>query len=97
MVKPIRSKSGRYVALIPEPPADGFSVTVTAFGVAAFNASWPCSRLKEKRTRFEFSANGDLVDITGKQPDGEELLALSHDAQAFGEKCKQRLTRPAPT
>jgi hypothetical protein len=96
MVKKIRGKSGRYVAIIPDPPADGFSVAVTAFGVAAFNASWPCSRLKEKRTRFEFSANGDLVDIVGKQPDGEELLALSNDAQAFGEKCKRKLSTPKP-
>src|SRR4051812_7096437 len=86
LVKRFRSKSGRYIALIPDSPADGFSVVVTLWGVEAFNSTWPCSRLKPRPTRFEFAGNGDLIDIVGKQPDGEELLALSHDAQEFGER-----------
>ena len=92
----IRSRSGKYIALIPDPPADGFSVVVTQWGVEAFNASWPCSRLKERPVRFEFAGNGDLVDIVGRQTDGEELLALSEDAQKFGEKCKLKRNGLAP-
>lgn len=86
-----RSKSGRFIALIPDPPAEGFSVVATRWGVEYFNFNWPCSRLREQPVRFEFAANGDLIGIDGRQPDGEELLALSHDAQAFGERCKRRL------
>ena len=96
-MKRVRSRSGRYIALLPDPPATGLSVVVTVWGVAAFNATWPCSRLKERATRFEFAGNGDLVDIVGSQPDGEELLALSQDAQTFGERCKQKLRGPNPT
>jgi hypothetical protein len=91
-----RSKGGRFIALIPERPATGFSVVVTRWGVEHFNLNWPCSRLRERPVRFEFGENGDLVDVVGKQPDGEELLALSHDAQAFGERCKRRLNTPGP-
>lgn len=97
LVSRFKSKSGKYIALIPDTSDTGFSVVVTAWGVAAFCAGWPCSRLKERPTRFEYSSNGDLVDIPhGNQPDGPELLALSEDAQEFGEKCKAKLRKPAP-
>jgi hypothetical protein len=96
MVNRIRSKSGRFIALIPAAPAEGFSVVATALGITHFNSRWPCSRLRESPVRFEFAGNGDLVDVVGKQPDGEDLLALSHDAQEFGEKCKRRLGSPKP-
>jgi hypothetical protein len=53
--------------------------------------------LRERPTRFDFAGNGDLVDIVGKQPDGPELLALSEDAQAFGEKYRAKMKGPTPT
>jgi hypothetical protein len=90
-----RSKSGRFIALIPEATETGFRVVATRSGVEHFNSRWPSSRLKPRPTRFEFAANGDLIDIPfGNQPDGEELLSLSHDAQEFGERCKRRLLTP---
>lgn len=85
----VRSKSGRFIALLPES-GRGFVVVATANGVESFNSRWPCSRLRVRPVRFEFASNGDLVDIIGTQPDGEELLALSQDAQEFGEKCTAR-------
>lgn len=90
----VRSKSGRFIALLPETLQGGFSVVATADGVGMFNNSWPCSRLPERAVRFEYASNGDLVDIWPEMPDGEELLALSHDAQEFGEGCiARRATR----
>lgn len=97
MTTRVRSKSSRFIALLPDPPADGFSVVATLWGVEAFNSCWPSSRLRPRPIRFEFARNGDLIDITGgKQPDGEELLALSQDAQAFGEWCQGRESSPGP-
>ena len=96
-MKRFRSQSCRYIALVPDHQDAGFSVVVTAWGVAAFNALWPCSRLKEKPIRFEFAGNGALVDIPfGGETDGEELLALSHDAQAFGERCRRKVFASGP-
>jgi hypothetical protein len=59
----------------------------------AFNSTGPCSRLGPKPTRFEYAGNGDLVDIPGKQPDGEELLALSEAGvvQAEVQRAKLRI------
>ena len=91
----LKSKSGRFIALIPATLQGGFSVVVTANGVGSFNASWPCSRLRERPVRFEYASNGDLVDIMGTQPDGEELLALSQDAQEFGDACIERRRKVA--
>ncbi len=88
----VHSKSGRYIALLPESLTGGFSVVVTANGVSSFKSSWPCSRLGTQPIRFEFAANGDLIDVSTDR-DGEDLLALSQDAQEFGEKCiARRLT-----
>lgn len=89
------SKSDKYIALIPREALDptaraiGFSVVVTADGVSSFKASWPCSQLGEQPIRFEFASNGDLVDVSTDR-DGDDLLALSQDAQEFGEKVIER-------
>ena len=91
-MKRYHSKSGRFIALIPEQPATGFSVVVTADGVIWFKSSWPCSRMGSGPVRFEFSANGDLVDIS-RDWDGEDVLALSQDAQEFGEHCINKFGR----
>lgn len=62
-----------------------FGVSVSAAEVETFNRRWPCSRLRGAYW-FEFDKrNGDLVDGRG-HGDGEEHLALSHDAQRFGER-----------
>lgn len=91
----VHSKSGRFIALLPDSLQGGFSVVVTEGGVCSFKASWPCSRLPERPIRFEFASNGDLVDIVGTGYDGEDMLALSQDAQSFGDRametrCKAR-------
>lgn len=50
--------------------------------IAAFNLSWPCSKLRSTRAYwFEFATNGDLVDTdVPQQDDGDEALALSYEA-----------------
>jgi hypothetical protein len=53
------------------------------------------SRLKERRGRVQFDSIGNLVKITGKQPDGVELLALRQDAQEFGERCLRKVRAPS--
>jgi len=96
-MKRIKSKSGRFIALVGAKNQN-YSVCVTAAAVEAFCDSWPCSRLPHHQPiRFEFQPNGDLVDIdnsfwwkggfgtgTGCDYDGEDLLALSQDASNFG-------------
>jgi hypothetical protein len=96
LVNRIRSKSGKFIALIHENPDYGFSVVATKWAVAAFIASWPCSKLQTQPVRFEFDTGGNLVDISPEQVDGADLLALSHDAQEFGEKCKRKLATLNP-
>lgn len=89
----VHAKSGKFIALLPADLSKpcGFRVVVTANGVGAFKSSWPCSRLKEQPIVFEYASNGDLVDIGwSNQPDGDDLLALSQDAQEFAEKCIER-------
>lgn len=86
----VHSKSGRYIALLPDSLMGGFSVVVTESGVSAFNASWPCSRIPCRPIRFEFEANGDLAGIVGTNRDGEEMLALSQNAQEFGELAMEK-------
>lgn len=62
-----------------------------------FKRSWPCHGLPDElhSISFEFAGNGALIDIeafddTGKpldsaEFDGPALLALSQDAQKFGD------------
>ena len=96
----VHSKSGRFIALLPDDLQGGFSVVVTADGVASFAASWPCNHIPERKGeyggycpfRFEFAGNGDLVDMV---PDiggdaGEAILALSQDAQEFGDRALEK-------
>lgn len=70
-----------------------YTVTVTRNEVDQFARRWPGSGLSAKPVTFQFDKrNGDLVDtndqVNHPHADGAALVALSHDAQAYG---KQRL------
>jgi hypothetical protein len=94
-----RSKSGRFIALVPDNGIGSFACVATSEGVSHLASRWPCNGIPQRKEpswgycpiRFEFEANGDLVDMN-PQLDGEAILALSQDAQAFAEKMieKQR-------
>jgi hypothetical protein len=59
-------------------------VRISREGVAAFNARWPGSSLRDRAYWFEFDARGDLIDVdVPEQDDGPAALAMSQDAQAF--------------
>ena len=59
-------------------------VRVSRSEVAEFNASWPCSRLRDRSYWFEFDRHGDLVDTDlPEQDDGPEATALADMAQEF--------------
>jgi hypothetical protein len=65
-----------------------FQVAVPVGDVSDFNRGWPCSNIPVKAIAFTFdSRNGDLVDIEPDSSsfDGDALVALSHDAQEYGE------------
>ena len=68
-----------------------YSVSVSASEVDDFKQSWPCSNLPEKPIWFQFDKkNGDLVDMKPSNWEerfdcGPALLALSGDAQKYGE------------
>ena len=72
-----------------------FSVTVTSTEVYAFARHWPCFGSDDAVT-FQFEKDsGDLVDILPEgredKSDGTGLVALSKDAQAYGEaQMRQR-------
>lgn len=89
------SKSGRFIALLPDDLTGGYSVVATSDGVASFAASWPCNGLPVRTAggyppiRFDFAANGDLVDVS-LESDSEALGALSEDASNFGSKVLDR-------
>ncbi len=85
----VHSKSGKFIAILPDTLTGSFDVCVTANGVAAMRVSWPCSRLPDRPIRFGFAANGDLVDVSTGY-DGEDILALSQDAQEFGERVLEK-------
>lgn len=66
-----------------------YSVTVSAWEVDNFKASWPCSNLPDHSIWFQFDKrNDDLVDIKpdSEDFDGPDLTALSQAAQAHGKK-----------
>ena len=87
------SKSGNYIALIH---ADSFSVIVTSWGVSSFNNSWPGSQFSgDNPIRFDYESNGDLAGVS-TSIDGAEVLALSEDAQAFGEKMRAKYEKNPP-
>lgn len=96
-MKRYRSKSGKYVALIPDPPAEVFSVIVTAWGVAAFNAGWPCSKLKERKVTFSYTGNGDLVDIVGRQQMGLNYWRSARMLKDLGSSASRRPDNRCPT
>ena len=65
-----------------------YNVVVSRREVEIFKRSYPCSGLPDRAITFQFDKrNGDLVDIWPNSHtfDGSGLVALSHDAQAYGE------------
>lgn len=60
-------------------------VIVTRDGIAAFNARWPGSNLRDSRSYwFEFDDTRDLVDTdTPEQDDGAAAAALAEDCAAY--------------
>lgn len=64
---------------------DSLKVIVSRAGIAAFNAQWPCSKLRATRSYwFEFDASGDLIDTDcPESDDGPESVALADDCKAF--------------
>jgi hypothetical protein len=60
-------------------------VIVSCDDVAAFNAQWPCSTLRDSRHYwFEFDADGNLVDCdVPEHDDGPAAVAMADDARAF--------------
>lgn len=68
-----------------------YSVSVSAVEVEAFKESWPCSGLPDRSIWFQFDKrNDDLVDMRPSNIDGDDALALSRDAQAYG-KAKLKI------
>lgn len=64
-----------------------FRVTVSRDEVADFKRRWPNSGLPTRAVSFTYDKeNGDLVDLAPFEMDGEASLALSEDAQKYGEK-----------
>jgi hypothetical protein len=77
-----------------------YRVTVAADEVEAFAASWPGFTLSG-RIAFTFdSRNGDLVEIHGYGSagtnDSDALVALSRDAQSYGERKRRAFRRDHP-
>ena len=68
-------------------------VTVSAAEVAAFRASWPCSGLPDTSIGFTFDHQWDLVDMSPDNVDGEAVLALSHTAEAYGQRKTKQDTK----
>lgn len=58
------ASSGKFIAIVTIDGTGGYTVIVTRDGVDDFTGDWPCSHLRGP-IRFEFAANGDLVDIRG--------------------------------
>lgn len=69
-----------------------YSVTCSRDDIRDFVSSWPCCGIPDERPiTFQFEkSNGDLVDIEGTDYDGADLVALSEDAQRYGEKRMQK-------
>ena len=63
-------------------------VIVSRDEVAAFRASWPCCKLRDRSYWFEFDDGGSLVDTdVPEQDDGPEASALADDAKKFLEEA----------
>lgn len=73
-------RENKYLSLIAPT-----KVHVSAEGITAFNARWPCSELRDTRSYwFEFSADGDLIDTDQpEQDDGAAALALVEDCKTW--------------
>jgi hypothetical protein len=72
-----------------------YRVAVSAEEVYQFNTRWPCSELSANHgLSFTFDKrNGDLVDHNARQfEDGSALVALSQDAQKYGEAQLKKRT-----
>lgn len=63
-----------------------FRVTVSADEVYEWSKRWPCSGLHGAISFTFDKRNGDLVDVAHPgSEDGAALVALSQDAQRYGE------------
>lgn len=59
-------------------------VIVSRDDIAAFNARWPCSTLRDRSYWFEFDRDENLIDTdTPEQDDGPAAAALSSDCQEW--------------
>ena len=75
-------------------PTHGFNVSFSANEVDDFKSTWPCSGLPSGSITFCYDSRGDLVDILPDRMarcDGADLLALSHEGNAY---AARRLGRP---
>lgn len=65
----------------------GFRVVVSIDDVRRFKSVWPASGIPTRSMWFDFNKDrGDLVDTNAPDAgDGSALLALSEDAQKYGE------------
>ena len=66
-------------------------VRVSEVGITLFNATWPCSELRSKRSYwFEFDESGDLIDVdVPESDDGPAAAALADDCKAWMEDGRQ--------
>jgi hypothetical protein len=71
----------------------GRKVFVPPANVAAFNATWPCSTLRDSRAYwFEFDHDGNLIDCdVPEHDDGPAAAAMADDCRAylFDDTCPQ--------
>lgn len=66
-----------------------YTVMLSTHDVDVFKRSYPCSGIPSRPISFQFDKrNGDLVDVTPDSGafDGPGLVALSQDAQTYGER-----------
>jgi hypothetical protein len=66
-------------------PGQSFSVSFSRREVDEFRSTWPCCRMPDRAVTFCYDSHGDLVEImpVSYRYDGEDLLALSHDGNAY--------------
>ncbi|MFL6728100.1 MAG: hypothetical protein ACJ8FS_16535 [Sphingomicrobium sp.] len=70
---------------MPQPfSANHRKIIVSRDEVRLFNASWPCSELRDRSYWFEFDNDGDLVDTdVTEHDDGSAATAMADDCKAF--------------
>lgn len=73
------------IFIIGKAGAQYRKVQVSKAGIAAFNATWPCSSLRSTRSYwFEFDVDRNLVDADcPEQDDGSAAAAMADDCKKF--------------